>query len=111
MKCNSCLGARYRPATLTLQAAPVATVELPPHVSTPSKPSCLITKWGAIWLMQISNSERSHVQHPIDGCESKDGSHKLPLGISLRQSTRGEPRTRIVPGHRVRERQGCARRG
>ena len=54
------------------QAAPVATVELPPPVSTPpSKPSCLITKWGAIWLMQISNSERRHVQHPIDGCESK----------------------------------------
>lgn len=67
------VGARYRPATLTLQAAPVATVELPPHVSTPSKPSCLITKWGAIWLMQISNSERSHVQHPIDDCESEDG--------------------------------------
>ena len=54
------------------QAAPVATVELPPPASTlPSKPSCLITKWGAIWLMQISNSERRHVQHPIDGCESK----------------------------------------
>ena len=35
------------------------------------KPSCLITKWGAIWLMQIATHERSHVQHPTEDCESK----------------------------------------
>ena len=49
---------------------PVATVEPPPRVAT-LKPSCLITKWGAIWLMQIASHERSHVQHPTEDCEAK----------------------------------------
>ena len=59
-------------ATVELPPAsqPVATVEPPPRVAT-LKPSCLITKWGAIWLMQIASHERSHVQHPTEDCEAK----------------------------------------
>ena len=40
------------------QAAPVATVDVAACEHASVQPSCLITKWGAIWLMQISNSER-----------------------------------------------------
>ena len=66
------------------QAAPIATVELPPKlepVGTVKPPpgaeaarsaaSCLITKWGAIWLMDVKTKQRSHVQHPTEDCEQK----------------------------------------
>ena len=39
--------------------APVATVEMPPVKTTLDAASCLITKWGAIWLMKVSTHERS----------------------------------------------------
>jgi len=59
------------PVATVEEPAPVATVEAPPVFTALDEPSCLMTKWGAVWLMTVAKHERWHVQHPTDECEPK----------------------------------------
>jgi len=53
------------------QAQQLELAERPaPQPSTSLATGCLITKWGAIWLLN-KRGERLHVVQPADGCELK----------------------------------------